>query len=582
MGLNNILLTEADINDKITSRAKITFGTLVDAILDSKDGKIDDKNIGEFAKELGVVEKTLSTYVEAAKKNKFLNTDGSVATKYAQERGSSKIAQGVKISQSLNKTAKKFIAPKVTNNNLFAAQTFKMLSIMEGQAASSGIKNSLMLTGDPGVGKCLSGDTEIEIKVDDNLFNFIQLKLENKNKRQVAGLRKNIYDNKFLNIDYWLENEEVETAIEKCKTVRHFIEYFTYDIENIDNWNPTMVKTRCIEIQNQVLTFEYSNKTKLPLFSDKQTQVNFWLFRGWTTDEALHKIFEIQSKNGIKGNKVLSQLIRDEYKKVRNNYIDYYLEKGMSIDEATQSLKEKQATFSKKKLIEQYGEEVGNKKLIHRNNKWITSLKENNDWDALSKLKDSNSFEYCLKKTNGDRSKATELYDEKCKQKDNASLKYFKRICKNDKDAVEQFNALKQKKLLCGYTSKESIEYFDKIVESVSELKEYDLYYGNKNEYYINDGRIYFYDFTIPKLKLIIEYRDIGFHPNPNWDELKWNSWRSVFNKFDADKVFSFDQEKKMIAEKKGFKVIELYSDEIDTIDIISIITQHLLEIQNA
>jgi hypothetical protein len=152
-GLKNQLLTEADINDKITSRANITYAGLIDAILDHKDEKITDDNIVDFVKELDVKEPSLKKYVEAAKKAKFLNDDGSVATKYSKEGGSGKVAQGGKISQSLNKKAKKFRAPKVTNNNLFAEQTFKMLSIMEGQAASSGIKNSLMLTGDPGVGK---------------------------------------------------------------------------------------------------------------------------------------------------------------------------------------------------------------------------------------------------------------------------------------------------------------------------------------------------------------------------------------------------------------------------------------------
>ena len=151
--LRESLLMEADINDKITSRSPITYGGLVDAILNSDDEEINDDNIGDFVKELDVKEASLKKYVEAAKKAKFLNSDGSVATKYAKSSGSGKIASGGKISQSLNKKAKKFRAPKVTNNNLFAEQTFKMLSIMEGQAASSGIKNSLMLTGDPGVGK---------------------------------------------------------------------------------------------------------------------------------------------------------------------------------------------------------------------------------------------------------------------------------------------------------------------------------------------------------------------------------------------------------------------------------------------
>lgn len=152
-GLKKQLLTEADINDKITSRTTVTFAALVDAVLNSDDGKVTADNMKEIANELDIKEASLKKYVETAKKQKFLDDDGSVPAKHAKAAGKGKVASGGKISQSLNKKATKFRAPKVTNNNLFAEQTFKMLSIMEGQAASSGIKNSLMLTGDPGVGK---------------------------------------------------------------------------------------------------------------------------------------------------------------------------------------------------------------------------------------------------------------------------------------------------------------------------------------------------------------------------------------------------------------------------------------------
>jgi len=152
MSIYTSLLTEAKITDKITSRAKITFSGLIDTILNSDDQKIDDSNISNFSKELGISKSSLEKYVEVAKKQKFLNVDGSVATKYAQDSKGTLVTGG-KISNSLTKKARKFRAPKVTNNNLFSKQVQKMLTNMEGQAAANGVKNSLMLTGDPGVGK---------------------------------------------------------------------------------------------------------------------------------------------------------------------------------------------------------------------------------------------------------------------------------------------------------------------------------------------------------------------------------------------------------------------------------------------
>ena len=151
--LKNMVLTEAKLDDKITSRSTITYGALVDAILGSSSQMIDDSNVSEFADALDVKETTLIKYIETAKTQKFLNKDGSVATKYAQSSGEGKVKAAGKVSQALDARVKRFKAPKVSANNLFSEQVFKMLSLMKGQAAQAGVKNSLMLTGDPGVGK---------------------------------------------------------------------------------------------------------------------------------------------------------------------------------------------------------------------------------------------------------------------------------------------------------------------------------------------------------------------------------------------------------------------------------------------
>lgn len=151
-GILKHLITEAKISDKITSRTAITYDALLGAILNSEDEKITDSNLKDIASELEIKPELLKTYIETAKKNGFLNADGSVVEKYTKEVTGKVAVQG-KVSASLDSKIKKFKAPVVTNNNLFNEQTFKMLSLMKGQAAKSGIKNSLLLTGDPGVGK---------------------------------------------------------------------------------------------------------------------------------------------------------------------------------------------------------------------------------------------------------------------------------------------------------------------------------------------------------------------------------------------------------------------------------------------
>lgn len=134
----------------------------------------------------------------------------------------------------------------------------------------------------------------------------------------------------------------------------------------------------------------------------------------------------------------------------------------------------------------------------------------------------------------------------------------------NDKHIAEQhFESLKIKKKLGGYCSIESFNFFNEIIEKFK-LQNYKFYYGAKNEYFINSGRLYFYDFFIKDLNLIIEYHGIGFHPNPNWSQNKWLKWKQPFTNKNADEVFAFDQEKKNIALNKNFNFIEIYSDEIE------------------
>ena len=182
MGLISILntITEAKIDDPVARGNSLTYDKLIDAILNSKEGKVTDRNRRAIADALGVKSTTsLLSYIKKATDEGFINADGTVASKYTNKSGSpapattskaSKeedvklddkeedekgggVAPGGKISQALDARMVKFIAPKVTNDNLFSQQVFKMLSLMDGQSSRSGIKNSLILTGDPGVGK---------------------------------------------------------------------------------------------------------------------------------------------------------------------------------------------------------------------------------------------------------------------------------------------------------------------------------------------------------------------------------------------------------------------------------------------
>lgn len=145
-------LMEAELNDKITPRAKITFDALISAIIDNGNQKLTDSLKKKVAKELGINKSTLENYIQKAMDEKFLNKDGTVKAKYAKfDKGPKK--KEAKVDDLGKGKVKKFVALKKSGSDRFDDKVFKLLSLMDAQASKGGVKNSIMLTGDPGVGK---------------------------------------------------------------------------------------------------------------------------------------------------------------------------------------------------------------------------------------------------------------------------------------------------------------------------------------------------------------------------------------------------------------------------------------------
>lgn len=91
----------------------------------------------------------------------------------------------------------------------------------------------------------------------------------------------------------------------------------------------------------------------------------------------------------------LIQKLCDEVKETkRKNHsitttLDYYLNKGMTQEEAKKARRQRQQTFSLKKCIEKYGEEEGQRKWKQRQDKWLNTLskKSPEEIDRINKLK---------------------------------------------------------------------------------------------------------------------------------------------------------------------------------------------------
>lgn len=117
-----------------------------------------------------------------------------------------------------------------------------------------------------------------------------------------------------------------------------------------------------------------------------------------------------------------------------------------------------------------------------------------------------------------------------------------------------------------GKSSKESLQVFLKLYDWCKKIgiSDSDIYLGidSKSEYFIHTGkRIYFYDFCVRSLNLIIEFHGIGFHANPKWSKDKLSKWRQVFTNETARLNINRTKVKNKIANRKGFTVFEIWGD---------------------
>lgn len=92
-------------------------------------------------------------------------------------------------------------------------------------------------------------------------------------------------------------------------------------------------------------------------------------------------------------------------------------------------------------------------------------------------------------------------------------------------------------------------------------LSRSDIYWGigGSEEWFLrakNCSVFYLYDFTIPKLKLIVEYNGVAFHPkSPTQD------WKPAYKSMNTADVYENDLRKKALAESLGYKIVVVWSD---------------------
>lgn len=317
---------------------------------------------------------------------------------------------------------------------------------------------------------------------------------------------------------YWLQRgfTENESQIKKSQ----------HSTNLIPHGSPMQIKYWIRLINEQTGKNYTEEEAKYKIKTQRKFNIEYWTSRGYSQEDGLVELKKLQNKIA---NKALEKAKDDPnfYLNRTWNQYKYWMNKhSMSEHDAKIKVSELQKTIDEKKLMERYGDIEG-----------------------------------------------LERYNIMCKNMSIAGKLegYINRY--GDEEGQIKYRE-KMEKITSGMSSvsKESLIFFIPIYKKLrNNITRDEIFWGinGSKEYFIWDSegnKIFFYDFVIPKYKVILEYHGKRYHPNPNWPEEKWNKW-DLFGMSSDDKR-KLDLYKKKIAEDKGYKLIEIFSDDAKKINV--------------
>lgn len=237
--------------------------------------------------------------------------------------------------------------------------------------------------------------------------------------------------------------------------------------------------------------------------------VEFYMKKGFTEEESkeiikqsVEKSEKTKIKNGTNGFK----------NRLNTTQLQYWLNKGLSLEDAKAALKDRQATFTLEKCIQRYGEMCGREVYEERQRKWVDKV--------YNSLTDEEKIEFNARKFPEDRQHGLIRY------------------------------------------SSSSMTAFTSIISLCNDYGIECLY--GKTEYRIKlkpnslNRNIFFYDLTIPKLKIVCEFQGHLFHAHPTRSSLDWKHLYQDYSRQYSIDVADF---KRSVIEGEGYKYFEVWDD---------------------
>ena len=237
---------------------------------------------------------------------------------------------------------------------------------------------------------------------------------------------------------------------------------------------------------------------------------------------------------------------RPRPKNIKNQWtIQYWLDLGYDIETAKKKVSEEQTKNVYKRTKSSY---LNHANKIKHSTKYWTSRGYTKDEANLLRLP-------YLKEMEGSLSRFISKYGEI-----EGTIKFHKR----QKQRLETINERRNLGFYktAGYVSKESLKFFIPLYKRLRRagLNRSDIYFGldGSREFFIrcdkqkNTGR--FFDFTVPKSNICIEYNGTFWHPREK------SEWCNPFIEYDD--AMEIEKERNILCESRGFKLIRIWSDD--------------------
>lgn len=309
--------------------------------------------------------------------------------------------------------------------------------------------------------------------------------------------------------DYWLQRGWLNEDINKKRKERYATgtvefqkkKYNLSDKEAEEKLNKrqTIIKTKRKETYRKYLEKDPSYFKKKCGYS-----VEHFMNKGYSVKESKELSLKLAKKVSNK-NKKWAEEQRNNNKEYWNSRTEtqlcYWIAKGYSEEEAKNMLKDRQTTFSKKKLIEKYGEEEGIRVWKERNLKWSQKIEE---------LYKQGLFNRAPKSLNSSQhSKICNTFIESLLEKCNTN--------------------------------------------EIKSFKNRELLLRNKN------NNIRLYDFTYLPIKKIIEFNGDYWHCNPKLYE---GSYYHNIKNMTAQEIWDYDKEKIELAKQNGYDILVIWEND--------------------